>query len=222
MAITLFNHPACGTYDLPAPYPDRARRLTAVEDRLIAAGLDPLLIHRQAEAAAPAQLATAHTAAYLNDLAAREPAAGVAALDTDTLLVPGILAAARGAAGAALAGVEAVAAGAGSAFALTRPPGHHAFRDRAGGFCLINHAALAAFRARARGIERVAVVDFDAHHGDGTEALVAADPGIRLFSLYEAAGFHATRLGPRTLRTETAAIAGLTWAQTLWGDFPGP
>jgi acetoin utilization deacetylase AcuC-like enzyme len=191
MAVTLFTHPACGGYDLPAPYPDRARRLTAVADRLIAAGLDPLVVHRQAEAAGAAALGVVHSADYLAGLAAREPARGAAALDTDTLLVPGILAAARGAAGAALAGAEAVLAGRGSAFALTRPPGHHACRDRAGGFCLINHAALAALHARGQGIQRVAVVDFDAHHGDGSEALVAADAGVRLFSLYEAAGFHA-------------------------------
>ena len=194
MALTLITADACRQYDLPAPYPDRARRLTAIEDQLIAAGLDGLLLRREADEAEESALTGIHDGGYLADIADREPAAGWAVLDGDTLLVPGILKAARHAAGAALAGVDTALEG-GKAFALTRPPGHHAHRSAAGGFCLINHAALAAVRARNLGAGRVAVIDFDAHHGDGTEALVADDPGIRLFSLYEADGFRAPAPG---------------------------
>ena len=196
MTVTLITQPACGGYDLPPPYPDRAGRLEAIADQLIATGLDPLLLHQEAPPAAARDLQAVHDPDYLDDLARREPSAGSVALDGDTLLVPGIVAAALGAAGAALAGVQGVLAGGGAAFALTRPPGHHARRASAAGFCLVNHAALAAHRARQRGAQRVAVVDFDAHHGDGTEELVAADAGIRLFSLFEAEGFQAPRSGP--------------------------
>jgi acetoin utilization deacetylase AcuC-like enzyme len=191
MPPTLLTHEACGAYDLPPPFPDRAQRLSAISDQLIAAGLDPLLRHREAAPATDEALAVVHDPAYLADLAATEPDAGTIALDGDTLFAPGMVAAVRAAAGAALAGLADVLAGNGPAFALTRPPGHHAGRSTAAGFCLVNHAALAAVTARARDLKRVAVVDFDAHHGDGTEALVADDRGIRLFSLYEAEGFQA-------------------------------
>ena len=194
MALTLIAPEACQAYDLPAPLPDRSRRLTAIDDQLIASGLDPLVPRYSASEATNTTLAQIHDPGYLADLAAREPASGSAWLDGDTLMVPGMLSAARHAAGAALTGVDFALKG-GTAFVLTRPPGHHAHANAPGGFCLINHAALAAVTARTRGAGRVAVVDFDAHHGDGTEAIVASDPGIRLFSLYEAGGFGAPPAG---------------------------
>lgn len=194
MALTLIAPEACRAYDLPFPLPDRARRLTAIEDQLIASGLDPLLPRHAASPADDADLTRVHDPGYLADLADREPASGSVWLDGDTCLVPGILSAARYAAGAALAGVDTALNGS-TAFALTRPPGHHARADAAAGFCLLNQAALAAIAARDRGVARVTIVDFDAHHGDGTEALVAADPGIRLLSLYETGGFKAPEPG---------------------------
>ncbi|MFA9461060.1 histone deacetylase family protein [Thiohalorhabdus methylotrophus] len=193
MSLAVVSHPACERYSLPAPYPDQPGRLDAVNDQLIASGLDPLVRHVEAKAATDAQITALHAPQYLADLARNLPESGWSALDRDTLLVPGSLEAARGAAGAALRAAELAMSGeAEAAFALTRPPGHHAGTSTAGGFCLLNHVAIAAHHARRNlNAERIAIVDFDAHHGDGTEGLVADCPEVRFFSLYQEGGFGA-------------------------------
>ncbi len=126
-----------------------------------------------------------HAARYLEELEQREGL--FSALDDDTYVGPRSVAAARRAAGGALAMVDALldSAGPAAALALLRPPGHHALPDRGMGFCLLNNVALAAAHARARGVGRVAIVDFDVHHGNGTQEAFYADPHVLFVSLHQ-------------------------------------
>jgi len=197
MSIALIASPAFTAYRLPVFHPDQPRRIEAVQDRLIASGLDPLLRPFDAPRVAPELLERVHEGAYLAELEARTPGEGWISLDGDTWLAPGSLEAAYRASGAAALGVDLTLAGTvHGAFALGRPPGHHAHAGHAEGFCLLNHIAVAAARAREHGLNRIAIVDFDAHSGDGTESLVADAPDIRMYSLYQKGGFGAPTAPP--------------------------
>jgi acetoin utilization deacetylase AcuC-like enzyme len=136
------------------------------------------LVRREAPLAERADIERAHAQPIVAAKLAAIPAAGHAAVDADTILSPGSGEAALRAAGAVVAAVDAVIAGAaGNAFCAVRPPGHHAESARAMGFCLFNNIAIGAYRARAvHGLARVAVIDFDVHHGNGTQAIFEADP----------------------------------------------
>ena len=178
--VALFTHPACLGHDT-GPYhpecPDRLRVvLQALEHPAFAA-----LLREQAPEATRDQLCLAHPAAHVDRILAMRPAASeMLAVDPDTVVSHGTMEAARRAAGGAVAAVDAVMEGwAGAAFAAVRPPGHHAERERAMGFCFFNNAAIAARHARTRwGLSRVAVVDFDVHHGNGTQDIFASDPAL--------------------------------------------
>jgi len=136
-------------------------------------------------AASDAQVLRVHTPAYLATL--QSVAGRAVALDPDTVTSPASWEVARLAAGAACLAVDAVLDGvARRAAALVRPPGHHAEADRAMGFCLLNNIAIAAAHARARGVERVAIVDFDVHHGNGTQATFYRDPTVLFVSSHQA------------------------------------
>jgi acetoin utilization deacetylase AcuC-like enzyme len=136
--------------------------------------------------AAPASRAAierVHPAAYVDRLE-QLSAAGGGALDADTFLGPRSWEAVLGAAGTAIAGVEAAMEG-GTAFALQRPPGHHALANRAMGFCFLNNVVIAARHAQARGLAQVLIVDWDVHHGNGTQALVETDASVRYVSMHQ-------------------------------------
>jgi acetoin utilization deacetylase AcuC-like enzyme len=189
MFPTLIAPSACSDYDPGPNHPDRPGRLEAIQDRLLATGLGDFLPEIEAAPALPESLAGIHDLGYVRDLAGRTPAAGQGpvALDADTFLVPGMWTAALHAAGAALAATDRAMARSAPVLALTRPAGHHAEPNRAMGFCLLNNAALAVERAlTVHGLERVAVVDFDAHHGNGTEAAFLHDQRVWLASSYQA------------------------------------
>ena len=231
MPITLFTPDACARYSLPAGHPDQPDRLREIGDGLVASGLDMLLQYADAAPAGRNLLEAVHTPAYLQQLAATEPETGWAPLDRDPPLAPGSLAAAREAAGAAAASVDHVLdrKGPGQAFVLGRPPGHHAGPDHGGGFCLLNHAALAARQAAAHGLARIAIADIDVHHGDGTVECLGGDPRFRVASLYQAEGFgapsgqagagwQATPLPPGTAGAEWRAAAQATFLPFL-ADF---
>ncbi|HKL77226.1 MAG TPA: histone deacetylase family protein [Gammaproteobacteria bacterium] len=192
MPLALISHPLFRSGPMPAIHPDQPRRIEAIDDRLIASGLDMVTQAVDAPCIDETTLHRVHDPAYVAELRARTPETGWTRLDADTWLGPDSLTAALHAAGGAAAGVDLVLAGqATAAFVLGRPPGHHAGRAHAGGFCLINHIAVAAARARKHGLARIALVDFDAHAGDGTEALVAEEPTLRMYSLYQEHGFAA-------------------------------
>ncbi len=174
MTTALLTHADCLDHLTPQGHPERVARLEHVLH-----ALEPLpLLRRTAPLASDAQLTTLHPQAYLDRLAQALPAQGVAQLDGDTFLSPGSLQAARRAAGAALAATDMVLGGeARNAFCATRPPGHHAERETPMGFCLFGNAALAAKHALDHhGLSRVAVVDFDVHHGNGTQDLLWDEP----------------------------------------------
>jgi acetoin utilization deacetylase AcuC-like enzyme len=165
-------------------HPERPARLTAVLDALADAGLDG--DRRAATEAEVANLERVHPGGYVRTILDASPEQGVRALDPDTVLSPGSVRAARLAAGAVIDAVKAVAAGEMTrAFCAVRPPGHHAEPDRAMGFCLFSSVAVAARAAQAAGLARVAVIDFDVHHGNGTQAAVEADSTLFLGSIHQ-------------------------------------
>lgn len=187
MATAWFTHPACLRHEMGPGHPERPARLIAIADAFAAAGLADRLLPREAPAADDASLKRVHDAAYLAAIAAMAPAAGLVALDADTAINPHSLTAARHAAGAVVAAVDGVLAGEfANAFCAVRPPGHHACRDRAMGFCLFNNVAVAAAHAlTVHGLGRVAIVDFDVHHGNGTEDIFHDEPRVLLASSFQ-------------------------------------
>jgi len=172
-------------------HPECPQRLDAINDHLIAVGLANALDHREAPLATLAQLERAHTASHVRELQAlAEPLAASGerrALDPDTSAGPGTWGAALRAAGAAVAATDAVIDGeVVNAFCAVRPPGHHATRDQAMGFCFFNNVAVAARHALdVRGLERVAIIDFDVHHGNGTEDIIAGDDRVLMASFFQ-------------------------------------
>ena len=165
-------------------HPERPERLKAVLDALDDAGLSRDL--RAATEASVADLERLHPPAYVARLLGASPTRGLNQLDADTILSPGSVRAARLAAGAVVDAVRAVARGEmNRAFAAVRPPGHHAEPDTAMGFCLFSNVAVAARVAQAEGLARVAVIDFDVHHGNGTQAAFQDDPSLFLGSIHQ-------------------------------------
>ena len=177
--VALFTHQACLAHDTGPYHPECPDRLRAVLQALEHPDFAGLL-REQAPEATREQLCLAHPERHVDRVLALRPVDELIAIDPDTVVSPGSLEAARRAAGGAIAAVDAVMDGwASAAFAAVRPPGHHAERDRSMGFCLFNNAAIAARHARTRwGLARVAVVDFDVHHGNGTQDVFASDPAL--------------------------------------------
>ena len=178
--VALFTHPACLGHDTGPYHPECADRLRVVLQALEHPDFTPLL-REVAPVAKREQLCLAHPESHVDRILAMQPAEGeMLAVDPDTVVSHGTQAAALRGAGGAVAAVDAVMEGwAGAAFAAVRPPGHHAERQRAMGFCFFNNAAIAARHARTRwGLARVAVVDFDVHHGNGTQDIFAPDPAL--------------------------------------------
>ena len=182
--LRVYTHPACLRHDTGPGHAERPERLTAVVEALGASFAT--LAWRDAPAASRGQLLRVHDARLLDEVLETHPAARIA-LDPDTVLSPHSAEAALRAAGAAVAAVDAVLGGeALRAFCAVRPPGHHATAGTAMGFCLFNNIAVAARHALdARGLERVAVVDFDVHHGNGTQAIFEHDPRVLFASSHQ-------------------------------------
>jgi acetoin utilization deacetylase AcuC-like enzyme len=184
MSVTLFTHPDMLAHRPGEGHPERPERLKAVLDAVDDAGLS--LDRRAASEASIRDLERLHPPAYVARLVEAAPAAGLVQLDSDTVLSPGSLRAARLAAGAVIDAVRAVAAGeTARAFAAVRPPGHHAEPNRPMGFCLFSSVAVAARVAQSEGFARVAVVDFDVHHGNGTQAAFQDDDSLFLASIHQ-------------------------------------
>ena len=183
--MTLFiTHPDMLAHDTGQGHPERSARLAAVLDAVDDAGLS--LDRREATEAEIQALIRVHPEAHVQRILDASPAAGVVALDADTVLSPGSVRAGRLAAGAAIQAVRAVAGGeTDRAFAAVRPPGHHAEPDKAMGFCLFSNVAVAAREAQALGMARVAVIDFDVHHGNGTQAAFENDASLFLGSIHQ-------------------------------------
>ena len=191
MTTVLFTHPECRLHDMGRGHPECGQRLDAITDHLRATGLDLALSFRDAPLADLDALCRAHTAGYvaeLDDALGQVEASGQPrAFDPDTIAGSYTRRAALRAAGAAVAATEAVHRGeASTAFCAVRPPGHHATRDAAMGFCFFNNVAVAARHALdVLGVERVAIIDFDVHHGNGTEDIIAGDDRVLMASFFQ-------------------------------------
>lgn len=171
---------------MPAGHPERPDRLRAVERALADTRFDGL-IRTLAPLGTLEQVALCHRQAYAQGIAAAAPAAGMIQLDADTSMSPGTLEACLRGVGAATYAVDAVMQGqVANAFSATRPPGHHAERERAMGFCFFNSAAIAARHAQTvHGAERVAIIDWDVHHGNGTQDIFWDDASVLYASVHE-------------------------------------
>lgn len=190
MTTAFYSHPECRSHDMGRGHPECPQRLDAIDDFLLATGLDVALDRREAPLVDLSDAAHAHSSGYVDELrdalAQIEPGMLVA-LDPDTAACAGTWAAVRRAAGAAVAATDAVLDGdASNAFCAVRPPGHHATRGEAMGFCFLNNVAIAARHALdVRGLTRVAIVDFDVHHGNGTEDIIAGDERVLMVSIFQ-------------------------------------
>lgn len=185
--LAIISHPDCLNHDPGPLHPETAERLGAINNQLIMSGLDFVVQHYDAPLVTRVQLERVHDADYLTRVFAMAPAEGYVEIDGDTVMSPGTLKAAQRAAGAGVMGVDLVIAGkAGPVFCAIRPPGHHAERDKAMGFCLFNNIAVAAAHALdTHGLSRVAIVDFDVHQGNGTEHIFKSEPRVLFCSSFQ-------------------------------------
>ncbi len=187
MTTAVYSHPACSRHEMGSWHPESPERLQAIEDQLIASRIDHFLERREAPRAALAELQRVHTSSAIGLVRDNLPQLGYYPLDGDTALNRHSWEAALHAAGAAVAATDAVLAGElDNAFCATRPPGHHARPSTPMGFCLFNNVAIAARHAlEVHGLERVAIVDFDVHHGNGTDEAFAAEPRVLMVSFFQ-------------------------------------
>jgi acetoin utilization deacetylase AcuC-like enzyme len=187
MTTALISHPACVRHDMGAGHPECPQRLAAISDQLIASGLDPFLVHVDAPEATLQEMARVHPAHHVMEVLEAAPHSGYVALDPDTLMNPHTPQAALHAAGAVVKAVDMVVNGqADNAFCSVRPPGHHACVSQPMGFCFFNNVAVGVRHAQtAYGLRRIAVVDFDVHHGNGTENIFAGDRSVLMCSFFQ-------------------------------------
>jgi acetoin utilization deacetylase AcuC-like enzyme len=186
MSTLLLSHPACLDHLVPSGHPERPDRLRAVE-RALEAEKFQTLTRAQAPLAALETIALCHPMDYITELRDASPKEGLAHLDGDTTMSPGTFEAALRAVGGAVHAVdEVIEKKADNAFVATRPPGHHAETARPMGFCLFDNAAIAARHAQNRhGIDRVAIVDFDVHHGNGSQEIFWSDKTVMYCSTHQ-------------------------------------
>ena len=187
VSAAFVTHSDCLKHEMGAHHPERPERLTAIEDQLIASGVGQYLARFEAPLATDEQLARVHPIEYVRAIREVAPSAGTVHLDPDTAMNPHTLNAALRAAGAAILAVDLVLKNQHqTVFCSVRPPGHHACRTRPMGFCIFNNVAVAARHAVAEhGLERVAIIDFDVHHGNGTEDIFEGDEHVLMASTFQ-------------------------------------
>jgi acetoin utilization deacetylase AcuC-like enzyme len=181
------THPLCARHQIAAGHPEAPERLAAIEDRMLVSGLAGFVQRHEAPEASREQLLRAHSASHVEHVFAHQRIGPRRVdIDGDTAFTQYTVDAALRAAGAGVDAVERALRGeTGLAFCAVRPPGHHAERARAMGFCFFNNIAVAAAHALARGLERVAIIDFDVHYGNGTADIFRDDPRVLLLSSYQ-------------------------------------
>lgn len=187
MATAILSHPTCLRHDQGPGHPECPARLSAIDDQLVASGLMDHLGRIDARPATREQLLRAHDESLLRWIESQSPSTGLVHLGDDITLNPWSLEAAKLAAGAVVQAVDGVISGSfDNAFCSVRPPGHHASRNHSSGFCIFNNIAVGALHALDHhGLERVAICDFDVHHGNGTEAIFHEDPRVLLCSSFQ-------------------------------------
>lgn len=188
MTSTAFiTHRDCHLHDMGSFHPESPARLSAISDHMIAQGLDPYFVYHDAPLATFEQLLRVHSVAHLERLKRSAPELGIFHLDPDTAMNPYTWQAALRSAGAGTLAVDLVMAGeVQNAFCAIRPPGHHCERANAMGFCFFNNIAVAAAHAlSAHGLSRVAIIDFDVHHGNGTEDCFKGNEQVLMASIFQ-------------------------------------
>ena len=187
MPVTVLSHPACNRHNVGSDHPENPARLHAISDQILSSGLEFVIHQRDAKAADVEQIALAHDRAYIQSVISKSPSAGQVWLDDDTAIMNKSLEAAMYAAGAGIMAVDLVMQGHDQqVFCAIRPPGHHAESAQAMGFCVFNNIAIAAKYALAQyGLRRVAIIDFDVHHGNGTEQIFKTDDRVLFCSSFE-------------------------------------
>lgn len=187
MYTAYITHPDCLKHDMGPQHPECPARLMAIEDQLIASGLLNFLQAHEAPLATFEQLARVHQPHYIEAIHAASPREGISYLDVDTAMNPSTLSAALRAAGAVVLATELVLdKKVANAFCAVRPPGHHAESARAMGFCIFNNVAVGVAHAlECYGLNRIAIVDFDVHHGNGTEEIFCDNPRVMLCSTFQ-------------------------------------
>jgi acetoin utilization deacetylase AcuC-like enzyme len=187
MSVALVTHPDCLLHEMGAHHPESPERLKAILDALDRSGFGSELAEYEAPEATAQELARVHRQAHVDDVRDSSPQDDYAYLDPDTSMNPMTLPASLRAAGAVVRAVDLVCGGGPPrAFCAVRPPGHHATPDRAMGFCIFNNVAVGAAHALERhGIGRVAILDFDVHHGNGTEDMFRDDPRVLFCSTFQ-------------------------------------
>lgn len=186
MRTAYITHSDCLKHVIGADHPESPERLHAIKDQLIASGMLDFLTHYDAPKASKEALALAHSMEYIERVFSLAPESGLVHLDEDTAMNPYSLSSALHAAGAVIHGVDLVMSGEmENAFCNIRPPGHHAGRESASGFSIFNNVAVAAMHAlEHHGLQRVAIADFDVHHGNGTEDIMRDDARVMLCSTF--------------------------------------
>ncbi len=187
MLTAYISHPDCLLHDMGAHHPESPDRLRAIDDQLIANGVMDFLLHTEAPLVEHEQLARVHASRYLDLLEQSSPAHGVHHLDPDTAMTPHTLQAARRASGGVIRAVDLVMRKqAPNAFCAVRPPGHHAESRKAMGFCFYNNIAVGVAHALTEyRLQRVAVIDFDVHHGNGTEEIFHDNDKVLMASIFQ-------------------------------------
>jgi len=187
MTIFIISHPDCALHEMGTHHPEKPARLSTIQDQLLSSGLEFALEYHDAPLVNREQLCRAHDPDYVEFIFQKAPKEGQIWLDPDTSMNQHTLAAALRAAGAVVLGVDLVMSGkSNSAFCNVRPPGHHAEHNKAMGFCIFNNIAVGTCHAIQRyHLEKVAIIDFDVHHGNGTEDIFREMPGVLLCSTFQ-------------------------------------
>jgi acetoin utilization deacetylase AcuC-like enzyme len=187
MLAAYITHPDCNRHEMGADHPECPERLAAINDQLLLRGLLDYMLPYDAPLATVEQLGRAHTSLYVREIMDAAPKEGYAQIDPDTRMNPFTVRAALRAAGAAIQATDLVLSGqVPAAFCAIRPPGHHAERAAAMGFCFFNNVAVGIRHALdVHGLSRVALIDFDVHHGNGSEDILAGDDRVLMCSIFE-------------------------------------
>lgn len=187
MLATYITHDLCKQHLMPEHHPECPSRMDVIDNQLMASGIDGLLLHRQAQLATDEQILNVHSSAHLEKITRAVPEQGIVFYDNDVYLSPLSVTAARYAAGASILAVDMIMQQKTDVvFCNVRPPGHHAEKNRAMGFCLFNSLAIAAQHAMTVcGIERIAILDFDVHHGNGTQEIFLDDERVLFCSSFQ-------------------------------------
>ena len=208
MRTAYISHPDCLQHDTGTGHPECAARIGAIQDRLITAHLYDFLRHHDAPEVTEQQLLRVHDADYLQSVADSVPRDGLYYLDPDTPISPLSLKAAKRAAGAAVLATDLVMSGeVSNAFCAVRPPGHHAERHRTMGFCVYNNVAVGVAHAlEEHGLERVAILDFDVHHGNGNEQIFSEEKRVMVCSSFQHPFFPETPIDEEHERIVSAPL----------------